>query len=266
MGRTIAVANQKGGVGKTTTSVNLSAALALAGHRVLLIDIDPQASATTGLGHPRLGPESTVYEMLIGGRAARDVIRPTRIDGLDIIPSTRDLVGAEIELVSLPDREHRLWSSLLTLRDDYAFLLIDCPPSLSLLTVNALRAADGVLVPLQAEYYALEGLTALLDTISRIREVLNPGVVVDGLVLTMFDGRNSLARQVQDEVRSHFGTQVFQTVIPRNVRLSESPSHGLPVMLYDPASRGAQAYQALAQEVLAAQGVAEVADHSVEAI
>jgi chromosome partitioning protein len=266
MGRTIAVANQKGGVGKTTTTVNLGAALALAGHRVLLIDIDPQASATTGLGHPRLGPDSTVYEVLIGDRPARDLVRPTRIDGLDIIPSTRDLVGAEIELVSLPDREHRLWSSLLALRDEYAFILIDCPPSLSLLTVNALRAADGVLVPLQAEYYALEGLTALLDTIARIKEVLNPGVVVDGLVLTMFDGRNSLARQVQDEVRSHFGAQVFQTVIPRNVRLSESPSHGLPVLLYDPASRGAQAYRALAQEVLASRGGDEAANHSAEAI
>jgi chromosome partitioning protein len=265
MGRTIAVANQKGGVGKTTTTVNLGAALSLAGHRVLLIDIDPQASATTGLGHPRLGPESTVYEVLIGERPARDLVRPTRIDGLDIIPSTRDLVGAEIELVSLPDREHRLWSSLLALRDEYAFILIDCPPSLSLLTVNALRAADGVLVPLQAEYYALEGLTALLDTITRVKEVLNPGVVVDGLVLTMFDGRNSLARQVQDEVRSHFGAQVFQTVIPRNVRLSESPSHGLPVLLYDPASRGAQAYRALAQEVLAARG-GDDATVSVEAI
>lgn len=254
MGRTIAVANQKGGVGKTTTAVNLGAALALAGHRVLLIDVDPQASATTGLGHPRLGPESTVYEVLIGGRAAREVIRPTRIDGLDVIPSTRDLVGAEIELVSLADREQRLWSALAGLRDEYAFLLIDCPPSLSLITVNALRAADGVLVPLQAEYYALEGLTALLETIARVKDVLNPDLVVDGLVLTMFDGRNSLARQVQDEVRTHFGAQVFQTVIPRNVRLSESPSHGVPVLLYDPTSRGAQAYRALAQEVLAARG------------
>ncbi len=251
MGRTVAVANQKGGVGKTTTAVNLGAAIALAGHRVLLIDVDPQASATTGLGHPRLGPESTVYELLLGGRAAREVVRPTRIDGLDVIPSTRDLVGAEIELVSLPDREHRLWAGVAGLRDEYAFVLIDCPPSLNLLTVNALRAADGVLIPLQAEYYALEGLTALLDTIARVREVLNPGLGVDGLVLTMFDGRNSLARQVQDEVRTHFGAQVFQTVIPRNVRLSESPSHGVPVLLYDPTSRGARAYRALAQEVLA---------------
>jgi chromosome partitioning protein len=251
VGRTVAVANQKGGVGKTTTAVNLGAALALAGHRVLLIDVDPQASATTGLGHPRLGPESTVYELLLGGRAAQEVVRPTKIEGLDVIPSTRDLVGAEIELVSLPDREHRLWTGLADVRDQYAFVLIDCPPSLNLLTVNALRAADGVLVPLQAEYYALEGLTALLETIARVREVLNPGLGVDGLVLTMFDGRNSLARQVQDEVRTHFGAQVFQTVIPRNVRLSESPSHGLPVLLYDPTSRGAQAYRALAQEVLA---------------
>src|SRR5262249_59241425 len=173
---------------------------------------------------------------------AGEVVRPSRMGGLDIIASTRDLVGAEIELVALPDREHRLWSSLLTLRDDYAFFLIDCPPSLSLLTVNALRAADGVLVPLQAEYYALEGLTALLDTITRVREVLNPGLVVDGLVLTMFDGRNSLARQVQEEVRTHFGAHAFHTVVPRNVRLSESPSHGVPVLLYHPTSPVPTAY------------------------
>ena len=254
MGRVIAVANQKGGVGKTTTAVNLGAALALAGHRVLLIDADPQASATTGLGQRGFASECTIYELLLGERAAHEVVTPTRVDGLDLVPSTRDLVGAEIELVSVPDREQRLATSLVSLRNDYAFVLIDCPPSLNLLTVNALRAADGVLIPLQAEYYALEGLTALLDTVSRVREVLNPELAVDGLVLTMFDGRNSLARQVQDEVRSHFGAKVFRTAIPRNVRLSESPSHGLPVLLYDPASRGAQAYRALAQEVLAAHG------------
>jgi chromosome partitioning protein len=254
VGRVIAVANQKGGVGKTTTAVNLGAALALAGHRVLLIDADPQASATTGLGQRGFASERTIYELLLGERAAHEVVTPTRVDGLDLVPSTRDLVGAEIELVSVPDREQRLSMSLAGLRNDYAFVLIDCPPSLNLLTVNALRAADGVLIPLQAEYYALEGLTALLDTVSRVRDVLNPDLAVDGLVLTMFDGRNSLARQVQDEVRSHFGAKVFRTAIPRNVRLSECPSHGLPVLLYDPASRGAQAYRALAQEVLAAHG------------
>jgi len=254
VGRVIAVANQKGGVGKTTTAVNLGAALALAGHRALLIDADPQASATTGLGQRRFGAESTIYELLLGDRSAHEIVSPTRVDGLDLVPSTRDLVGAEVELVSIPDREQRLVASLARVRDDYAFVLIDCPPSLNLLTVNALRAADGVLIPLQAEYYALEGLTALLDTISRVREVLNPALAVDGLVLTMFDGRNSLARQVQDEVRAHFGAKVFRTVIPRNVRLSESPSHGLPVLLYDPASRGAQAYRALAQEVVGAHG------------
>jgi len=254
VGRVIAVANQKGGVGKTTTAVNLGAALALAGHRALLIDSDPQASATTGLGQRGSGVENTIYELLLGDRAAHEVVSPTRVDGLDLVPSTRDLVAAEVELVSVPDREQRLSTSLARVRDDYAFVLVDCPPSLNLLTVNALRAADGVLIPLQAEYYALEGLTALLDTISRVREVLNPALAVDGLVLTMFDGRNSLARQVQDEVRAHFGAKVFRTVIPRNVRLSESPSHGLPVLLYDPTSRGAQAYRALAQEVVGTHG------------
>jgi chromosome partitioning protein len=261
--RTIAVANQKGGVGKTTTAVNLGAGLAMAGHRVLVVDIDPQASATTGLGHPPSGPASTVYELLLGERSARELIRRTKIDGLDLIPSTRDLVGAEIELVTMPNREQRLWTALRELRDDYAFILIDCPPSLSLLTLNALRAADGLLVPLQAEYYALEGLTALLDTVARVREALNPSLVIDGLVLTMFDGRTSLARQVQDEVLSHFGAQVVQTVIPRNVRLSESPSHGLPVLLYDPTSRGAMAYRALAQELL---GLPVATDEAGDAI
>lgn len=249
MGRVVAITNQKGGVGKTTTAVNLSAALALEGDRVLVVDMDPQSSATTGFGVQGADVGPSIYDLLLERARAEDAVVRTEIPGLDLLPATRDLVGAEIELVTLPRREHRLVAALGAVSSGYDWILVDCPPSLSLLTVNALVAAQGVLVPLQTEYYALEGLTALLDTVRRVRERLNPALTLDGLVLTMFDGRNSLARQVEAEVRAHFGPVVLASVIPRNVRVSESPSHGKPVLLYDPASRGALAYRALAQEV-----------------
>jgi len=249
MGRVIAVANQKGGVGKTTTAVNVAAALATDGHPTLLIDLDPQGSATTGVGGRARDSEGTVYEVLVAERTLRDVVQRTGVDHLDLVPANRDLVGAEVELVNLPSREHRLHGGVASVRTAYDYILIDCPPSLSLLTVNALRTADSVLVPLQCEYYALEGLTALLDTVGRVRETLNPRLALEGLVLTMYDGRNGLARQVQEEVRTHFGDQVFKAVIPRNVRVSEAPSHALPVLLYDPSSRGAIAYRALSREI-----------------
>ena len=260
MGRIIAVANQKGGVGKTTTAVNVAAALALDGHRTLLVDCDPQASATTGLGIHARTVGSTTYDLLVAEEPPTDVVHQSRLAALDVVPATRDLVGAEIELVTLPRREFRLRDRLAPIAQTYAFTIIDCPPSLSLLTVNALTLANGVLVPLQAEYYALEGLTALLDTVGRVRDALNPTLALEGLVLTMFDGRNSLAQQVQSEVRTHFGDQVYRTVIPRNVRLSESPSHGLSVLEYDPRSRGAVAYRALARELVGPHAAAAVAE------
>jgi chromosome partitioning protein len=250
VGRVLAVANQKGGVGKTTTAVNLSAGLALAGHPTLLIDFDPQASATSGLGFRSHAVDASVYHVIIGERTAEEVIRQTQIERLTLLPASRDLIGAEIELVPLPRREHRLADAIDQLRRNYAFVVIDCPPSLGLLTVNALSAADAVLIPLQCEYYALEGLSALLDTIGHIRQSLNPRLDIQGLLLTMFDTRNSLAHQVVSEVRQHFPDQVFQTVIPRNVRLSESPSYGVPAMVYDAGSRGARAYVALTEELL----------------
>ncbi len=250
MGRVLAVANQKGGVGKTTTSVNLSAGLALAGHKTLLIDLDPQSSATSGLGlHPQ-DVTGSVYHVLIGEKPAEEVVRPTKVDNLSLMPASRDLIGAEIELVPLPRREYRLQEAIGNLRRQYDFVIIDCPPSLGLLTVNALSAADAVLIPLQCEYYALEGLSALLDTIGFIRQGLNTQLDIEGLLLTMFDTRNSLAHQVVNEVRQHFPEQVFKAVIPRNVRLSECPSYGVPAMVYDAGSRGAKAYAALTQELV----------------
>src|SRR5262245_3976672 len=251
MGRIIAVVNQKGGVGKTTTAVNLAASLANAGRQVLLVDFDPQGNASSGVGYPRDKVELSIYDALLGDVAVDDVIRPTEVRSLFLIPATTELAGAEIELVGTDRREGRLWSLLQPIADRYDVVLIDCPPSLGILTVNALVAAEGVIVPMQCEYYALEGLSALLGTIERVRKGLNPRLAVDGILFCMHDTRPNLTRQVSDEVKAHLGNLVFDTVIPRTVRLSEAPSYGKPILLYDKESRGSQSYLALAEEFLA---------------
>jgi chromosome partitioning protein len=249
--RVTACTNQKGGVGKTTTVVNLAAYLALSGTPTLVIDLDPQGNATSGLGVDRRALDRSIYDALIRGLPLVDLVLGTRVPGLDLIPSAPALSGAEVELVGLSGRESRLAACLGGLGDRYERVLIDCPPSLGLLTVNALTAADGVLIPIQTEYYALEGLSQLVNTIRRVRESLNPRLEIDGVLLTMFDGRTRLSAQVAAEVRRHMNGTVFDTVVPRSVRLSEAPSHGLPIALYDPTSRGAVAYGQLADEVAA---------------
>ena len=253
MGRTIACANQKGGVGKTTTVVNLSSYLALAGDRVLIIDLDPQGNATSGLGGDRSAAAS-VYEAIVDAQTLESLIRPTVVAGLDLVPSSIALAGAEVELAPLEQRERRLGRLLTPIVDRYDHVFIDCPPSLGLLTVNALTAADGTLIPIQCEYYALEGLTQLIATINLVRDHLNPRLAVDGALMTMFDARTNLSAQVTAEVRAHLGDRVFETVIPRSVRLAEAPSHGQPIHLYAPASPGAMAYRALAEEFRRAGG------------
>lgn len=248
--RTLSVVNQKGGVGKTTTAVNLAAGLALAERPTLLVDLDPQGNATTGLGVRKAGLHPTVYHALLGSEPAAKAVHDTMLGHLRILPSDIDLVGAEIELVGLERREYRLRDALGEVAPDYEHIVIDCPPSLGLLTINALAAADRVLVPLQCEFYALEGLAHLLRTVKLVRERLNPALAIMGIVLTMFDGRTSLALQIRDEVQRYFPDQILDTVIPRNVRLTEAPSHGRPVMLHDLRSAGAIAYLELTKEVL----------------
>jgi chromosome partitioning protein len=251
LGRVVAVANQKGGVGKTTTAVNLSAGLALAERRTLLIDLDPQGNATTGLGIDKNSLKRTIYHVLLEGVTIEEARLRTDLGFLDLVPADIDLVGAEIELVSTDDRERRFQQALAPVRDVYDFIVIDCPPSLGLLTLNALTAADRALVPLQCEYYSMEGLAHILRTIALVKDKLNPKLEIEGVVLTMFDGRTSLAAQVKAEVQGHLGSQVMQTIIPRNIRITEAPSHGKPIMLYDLRSPGSAAYLELTKEVLA---------------
>jgi chromosome partitioning protein len=249
--RVTACTNQKGGVGKTTTVINLAAYLALSGTRTLVIDLDPQGNATSGLGVDRRTVDRSSYEALVDRAPLAELVVSTSVDRLDLVPSSSALSGAEVELVGIPARERRLAASLAELDGRYERILIDCPPSLGLLTLNALTAADGVLIPIQTEYYALEGLSQLVNTIRRVREGLNPRLEIEGVLLTMYDARTNLSAQVASEVRRHMNGTVYETVVPRSIRLSEAPSHGLPIALYDPASRGADAYRELAGEVTA---------------
>jgi chromosome partitioning protein len=250
MGKVICIANQKGGVGKTTTAVNLSASLAVAEKKVLLIDIDPQGNSTSGVGLNKENVNGTIYHPLLQGSGLKEVIQKTSLAYLDMIPSNTDLIGAEVELVQEEDREKRLDRLIREVETDYDYIFIDCPPSLGLLTINSLTASHSVIIPLQCEYYAMEGLGQLLKTIQLIKQSLNPKLEIEGILLTMFDSRNNLSHQVAQEVKNHFKDKVFKTIIPRSVRLSEAPSHGKPVLLYDVRSKGAESYLNLAREIL----------------
>jgi len=250
MPRVLVITNQKGGVGKTTTSINLAASLVTAGRKVLLVDLDPQGNATMGSGIDKRGLKATVYQVLLGETSISAVRLRSQSGGFDVIPANRELAGAEVEMVDLPERETRLKTALEEIKDQYDFVLIDCPPALNLLTVNGLCAADAVMIPMQCEYYALEGLSDLVQTIKKVRASLNPGLEIEGLLRTMYDPRNMLAQQVSDQLQQHFGDKVYRTVIPRNIRLAEAPSHGLPVLNFDRQSKGALAYLALAGEMI----------------
>ncbi len=254
MGYVIALANQKGGVGKTTTSVNLGACLANQGQKILLVDTDAQGNATSGIGIQKANIEKDIYDVLVNETPISEVILPTNHPGLDIVPATIQLSGAEIELTNLMARETRLKDALAEVHDDYDFILIDCPPSLGLLTINAFTASDSILIPVQSEYYALEGLSQLLNTIKLVQKHFNRSLRIEGVLLTMFDARTNLGAQVNAEVQKYFGDRVYKTIIPRNVRLSEAPSHGLAIIDYDPKSKGAEVYSQLAEEVLEAHG------------
>lgn len=250
MGRIIAIANQKGGVGKTTTAINLSACLAEKGKKVLSIDMDPQGNMTSGLGIDKDSVEKTVYDMIIGQASIEEVICKDALENLDVIPTGIDLSAAEIELIGVDDKEFIIRNEVHKVRDNYDFVIIDCPPSLNTLTINAMTTADSVIVPIQCEYYALEGLSQLLNTVRLVQKHFNPELEIEGVLLTMYDARTNLGNEVVEEVRKYFREKVYETIIPRNIRLSEAPSHGKPIIDYDPRSRGAEVYQALAKEVV----------------